>query len=386
MPTTVIPSSRQAESVDTYEYSVQKSLALLEGACKIDYQKCSELLKSSFDNSALTIKPSPNGFVHGAIAAYNNHHHLQLRPDDIWFAILGQISLYINSHAEELRGKFVDHKEKKELFVLSNATDRHLIDFGMFAKVMSNEIDKCMVDRDLKEWVMPAFSTTTKQDEVVASVLLMGSLREYFGYTCVMRCGLPSVTLLGEKADWEKILSRLDKLKEFGNEPTQFYARLRPVISRFILSFDEPNSDEVKSFWNRITHTCELGSGPIYYSGWISAFCFWNLKGRIQYLKHNPNIKNDGYSRARFGNPPEPLRLDGVVYDAINSNDFPPGYSSVPFKIDDNGEIIDAIIIAGSVGLKCTKSNAKKRHEDTISAETGWWVFETKPEEDTIME
>lgn len=29
-------------------------------------------------------------------------------------------------------------------------------------------------------------------------------------------CGIPSVTLEGEKSDWENLLLRIDKLKEFG--------------------------------------------------------------------------------------------------------------------------------------------------------------------------
>lgn len=366
MPVTIKPSGVCAEPINTRRDSVQNALALLEHACAKEYPKCSELLNTSFKDFTPAILPSPNGFVRGAVEAYNNHHNLELRPEDIWFAILSQIGLYINRHAEELRGKFVAHEEKKELIVVSDALNRQSIDFGLFATAMSNKIEENVVDPELKEWMMPAFSTTTNQDNVVASVLLMGSLQEYFQYTCYLRCGLPSVTLLGEKADWEKILGRLDKLKEFGPEPTLFYARLKPVISRFIMSFDNPDSVEVKSFWNRIANKCELGSGPVYYSGWISAFCFWNLEGRIAYNK----------------NAGSPLSLDGVVYDAINSADFPPGYASVPFKIKQRGQkTVDAIMVAGSVGLKCSKSTDSRRGVDTISPEIGWWAFETKSQE-----
>lgn len=34
-----------------------------------------------------------NGFVDTAISAYSNHHHLRIRPDDVWCAILSQLSL-----------------------------------------------------------------------------------------------------------------------------------------------------------------------------------------------------------------------------------------------------------------------------------------------------
>lgn len=374
MPVTIKPSGCQVESITTR--TVQTPLALLEGACKVEHQNCLELLESSFADLGPTTVPSLNGFVWSAINAYNNHHHLELRPEDVWFAILGQLSFYINRHAEELREKFVNHQDKKELVMISASKNRHSFDYRTFAEAMSKEIDGYLVDRDLKGWFMPAFSTTTEHDEVVASVLLMGSLQKYFGYTLVLRCGLPSVTLLGEKADWEKILSRLDKLKEFGYEPTQFCARLRPVISRFILSFEEPDSQEVKSFWNRIAHKLDLGSSPEYYSGWISAFCFWNLDGRIPCLERSASRS----SRGRFGDPPESLYLDGVAYDAIEANKFPPGYSSVPFKIDDNGNVMDAVLVAGSVGINCTRSPFG-RHKDTMSPKIGWWALVTKSDQ-----
>lgn len=381
MPVTVEPCDVQVNFV-SIRNAVQEPLDLLEGACKEEYQKCSKLLQYSFSGFAQTIKPSSNGFVRGAVEAYNNHHHLQLRPEDIWFAILSQISIYINHNPDEMRGKFVAHEGKKELVMITDEIHHHGIDFGPFAEFMSNEIEKYVVDPGLKDWVMPEFTTTTEQDMIVASVLLMGSLKEYFGYKCDMRCGLPSVTLLGERTDWEEILRRLDKLKEFGDEPTQFCALLRPVITRFILSFDDPDSNEVRRFWNRIAHKCELQSGPTFYSGWISAFCFWNLDGKIEHLKHNTNVEAE-FSRGRTQNPQEPLSLDGVVYHAINSNNFPPGYSSVTIKIDVNREIVYALMVAGSVGLNCTKSTVMQQHEDTISAETGWWIFEKKDDDDT---
>jgi len=54
---------------------------------------------------------------------------------------------------------------------------------------------------------------------------------------CCLDCSVPSVTLEGEKSDWESILARLDKLGEFGAEPTEWARMLRPIIHRFISAF-----------------------------------------------------------------------------------------------------------------------------------------------------
>ena len=48
---------------------------------------------------------------------------------------------------------------------------------------------------------------------------MMGTLQKYFSYKCTIHCGLPSVMSLGVKADWELLESKLEKLKEYGEEP-----------------------------------------------------------------------------------------------------------------------------------------------------------------------
>src|SRR5579859_5196226 len=43
------------------------------------------------------------GFVSNLIKAYNTHHHLVIRPDDVWIAILNVFQIYILNNAEKLR-------------------------------------------------------------------------------------------------------------------------------------------------------------------------------------------------------------------------------------------------------------------------------------------
>ena len=109
--------------------------------------------------------------------------------------------MYINKHAEELREKFVGHEGKKELEILHMA-NRYTLDWGIFAQDMGLLLEKNVVDPEMREWIMPTFTTTTENDKVVASILMMGAMQSYFTYKCTMRCGLPSVTLLGERTDW----------------------------------------------------------------------------------------------------------------------------------------------------------------------------------------
>lgn len=200
---TIRPAGHGANFVHRHNRPSNSPLDLAQTACPKEYNQCSELLGSSFgpELESTTISASSNGFVKSAIEAYNRHYRLRIRPDDVWFAILTQLSFYINAHAEELRGKFVAHEGKKELAVIFGSGNRYTVDYGDFAKRMTLEIEKNIVDPELREWALPVFTTTTDNDLVVASVLLMGVAQKYFNYTGIIKCGLPSVTLLGEKAD-----------------------------------------------------------------------------------------------------------------------------------------------------------------------------------------
>lgn len=130
-------------------------------------------------------------------------------------------------------------------------------------------------DPELRDWVTPSFSTTTETDvavAAVAAVLLMGAMQNYFSFKYRTRCGIPSVTLLGDVADWTATLDRLYRLDGLGSEPARFAEMLRPIIRHIILSFNDPHDASVLQFWNTIAHKESLASGETYLSGWITAF------------------------------------------------------------------------------------------------------------------
>lgn len=147
---------------------------------------------------------------------------------------------------------------------------------------MTEMIAKNVNDPELRDWVMPSFTTTTYSDKVVGSILFMGAMQKYFSFGMSVSCGLPSVTLMGVVEDWRDILGRLDKLDQLGEEPALFAKMRRPVLLHMVLSFENPTSDEVVHFWNIIVHRNRRGSGTDYLSGWLAAFCFWDEDGKAK--------------------------------------------------------------------------------------------------------
>jgi hypothetical protein len=347
----------------------------------------SSLPSSDFDEKH--ISATDNGLVWAAFFAYSHHHHLVLRPEDVWFAILSQLSFYINAHAEELRDHFVSHKGQKELEIV-RAGSISTVDFGEMARSMTGLIQNNIKDPRLQEWIMPSFSTTTDCDRTVAAILMMGTMKKYFTYLFSLTCGIPSVQLLGERKDWENMSTRLDYLTELGSEPEAFARLLRPVLRNLVASFDSPLSASTKQFWGSIAHEKSMGSGPDYLAGWITAFCFWNEDGKMLYdEKRYPGVG---------------CELEDVKYHCVDTDKIPVGFVSVPVTVNDNGMIHHTKMLAGSFGIEAKSSSVPKSDGsedpqaqgnstseegthaaglDTIQPVSGWFMYKVGDADDS---
>ncbi|KAI1118023.1 hypothetical protein F5Y14DRAFT_400861 [Nemania sp. NC0429] len=373
MPVTVRSASHPPRQWQ--DYAATSAGTLFEASCRDEAKRCKQIIQSSFGDLTATagITASSNGFLDAAISAYNRHHHLAIRPEDVWFAILTQLSFYINANAEDLRSLFVAHEGQKELEVVDIGTVQ-TADFGRLAVQMTGEIEKNVVDSGLRDWIMPNFTTTTQTDTITAAILMMGSMQKYFSYGGMLMCGIPSVTLLGEKADWVAMRQRLDKLPHFGQEAQQFSHLLTPVLDLFVRSFEKADDPEVVEFWSKIAHKENNGSGPTYLSGWLTAFCFWDVDGKLLY-----NDRAAG------------CEINGATYHKLDMADVPVGYVSVPVTVNDNGHEIKTRMVAGSVGIAASSSGEKLdkpqytpvKHEvgevtglDSLQPVSGWWMYE----------
>jgi hypothetical protein len=378
MPVTINPTGNRAREVSLKKMSTRKQL--LQGSCKDEYKKCERIVQSSFNHANLRdASPSNHGFVYACVEAYSKHHHLTIRPEDVWFAILSQLGVYINGNAEELRSIFVSHAGQEHLVVEST--------WEQFPEVIMNAMSKHMNDPDLPEWIKPDFSTTTQVDVTVACILMMGGMQQYFTYT-MTECGLPSVTLLGERNDWQRLLDKIDRIKGMSEQAAEFHSLLKPVLGYFVRSFDEPEASEVLSFWNRIAHWRYMGSGSTSLSGWITVFCFWDVKGRALCGRQEESPYN----------PPRSPRcdIDGTVYHLVAMNQIPSGYMGVPVAVRFSTKKYR--MVAGSVGIRCTSSGQPTDRSalgvgglgsaissttgpevaglDSLQPVSGWWIYE----------
>lgn len=403
-PISFYPTSHPAESFTEYDRLQVRSdevpsLVLLHAVAPEKSHLCNELLQTSLPTNLDAIRdiiPRRNGFVATVIEAYNNHRGLIVRPDDVWLAIMTQFSFFVNGHAETLRKVFVAHHGKREL-VVEPGGNRYTMDAGSMVHRMTTLMEEQIPDPFLREWIMPNFTTTTPADKTTCAIVMMGTMKDYLGYKFNLRCGIPKVTLEGEKKDWEAILHRLEHLKKYGIQTIAWYHLLRPILFRFVFAYDHPTHLDNLDFWNRIAHR-ELGSGPQWLSGWITAFCVFNERGQWQGNTLNEERIRE-HEPKKLLRPVDPLQLtpshfaavytvrerapylalDGFPYPTIEGEDVPCGYVCLDVMLDDHGEVMETMLIAGSVGAQICSTEKTELFRnglrDTVRPVSAWWYF-----------
>lgn len=339
MPVTIKTAPHSARKYPAYNFPDTAQTFFEENH---HYQESAEKLLSSSFVPKQSVRSLPNGFVNAVVEAYSHHYHLIIRPDDVWISIISLLSFYINAHAETLRKKFVTHDGKKKLELRLPPSTIQGIDWDYAGDGMIELMDEHLVDKDLKEWITPDFTTTTRTDKTVSAILMMACMKSYFEYRFRLLCGIPSVTLEGTKEDWLKIQKRLEKLDTWGEETTAWHRMLKPILKKFISAFDgEVDND----FWGHIVTKEHFGSGTRTLGGWITAFCAFSVRGRFI-----ESFRKDNRGWTRVGTP---YVLNGVTYPIIDDLDVPSGSAAVDVTIID---VFDkewpSILIAGNMGMK----------------------------------
>ena len=285
-----------------------------------------------------------NGFVNTVTDAYNYHQNLQLRPDDIWIAIMTQFSIYVNANSEELRSTFVAHEGQKTVTVTQEAF-LDTADYSKLALDMMEQLKLHISDPLLADWIVPNFSTTEENDIVIGSAVMMSTLKSYFKYRYQLLCGIPEITLLGTTTDWKNIYDRAKRLRLFGDQCSKWVEILLPILEQF----HETSKGNIDvEFWKKICSYYSEGSGSDYVSGWITVFCVFGDKGRWQGeigTSFERMVCKEGYPR----NIPSSWEKQKIVseYPRIDTDDIPSGYVTMPIIIDDNGMEHKSIMFAG---------------------------------------
>jgi hypothetical protein len=319
----------------------------LNRVVNVDIIQCSKRCDADACYSA------PSGLVSTIVAAYNSHHELVLRPDDVWQAVLTQLSFYIQANAEELRDRFVNFEGKQQLTVYSSGT-LFTANFGDMAREMvDSQISQNIKDPSVASWLLPSFTTTTPNDRIVASVSVMATLQAYFAYKFRLCCGIPRVTLQGSPHDWRQLRAKINRLPDYDlgdRRMSEWHALLVPVLDEFVQA-SEGHRD--LKFWDKVCCHVGGGSGPTYLSGWVTVFAVFSTKG-------------EWMASERAGEWPK-----------VDTQDLPAGSVSVPVLVDDNGFEYHTQMIAGQLGFDVVGDDGK-----AVQPRSDWFI--AMPKTDTF--
>jgi hypothetical protein len=222
------------------------------------------------------------------------------------------------------------------------AGNRYTVPHDEFIKRMTDKIHENLIDPEVRNWILPNFTTTTEDDFITCGVVLMSSLKKYFTYTERISCGIPFVTLMGSVEDWEKLRVKAQRLKNY--ELTNWVEILDPILVQFIEAKKGNQNDD---FWSQmVNHLGGMASGPTYTSGWISAFSVFNADGKWQ------------AESSHYGKPSE--------WPLIDIQDIPLGVVEVDVLIDDNGLHFNSTLFAGHMATQVLDDGF------TIQPKSGW--------------
>jgi hypothetical protein len=255
-----------------------------------------------------------------------------------------------------MRDQFVKHKGTMELDTGVIAGTFAALDVPKMSRAPTCLVEEHLIDKMIWTWLIPDFSTTTDNDVAVASMTMLATFKKFFTYRSQTGCGFPSVTLLGE--------TRLDLLpsEKYGPEITVWAKLLVPILDRFVSTFDNPDSSDLKSFYLRVAHSSPNKSGRTpTYNGWITAFSYFDTFGQ----------RNCGERRLSE----EPYVLDGQQYPSIAKDSITSGMVEVPVTVMawDQHLRYETVVVAGSVGMEVLEDGDEGTR---VQSRSGWSMIE----------
>ena len=236
------------------------------------------VVKTSFEKDQMAYMGVDNLYK-CMVMAYADHRPLVLSPDMVWLIISQGFAGYVNAHSEEMRDQLVYHEGKMDIQVLSA---KDVLSPGADWEKLLKDFSASIAQHtkgDVADLMVADFSTTGSTERVASQITLMETVKSYFTFwDFAVACGIPSITLKGTPADWEKVLEKARRLSKYKGLET-WSKDLERVLAEFVKASEgEPD----QKFWqdmikkNRVKHLTKGGGcGPdvsTKLDGWFLTF------------------------------------------------------------------------------------------------------------------
>jgi|HubBroStandDraft_6_1064221.scaffolds.fasta_scaffold151347_3 hypothetical protein len=279
--------------------------------------------------------------------AFSEHYPLVLSPDALWITIAQGVAHHMAIHGERLRSRFVAHQGQLRLtfeaigWVDGSPENPWADAFADWAAEIRDHVGP-----ETHDLLMCDFTTTGPLERSVSQIVMMDIFQRYFQYEACCVCGIPTITLEGSPADWQRLADKAAGLSKFDLD--WWLAHLLPVCEQFVRA---SRGDVDRSFWQRICKLREEYGGDVI-NGWIAElFPYLQGDARGECTKRNPIFET------------------GKGFQALHA---PTGLSRVPFTwrnaLSGRKKYMEAL--GGLVGV------AQDPQSHALCPKVGWAVRE----------
>jgi len=316
----------------------------------------------------------PNG-VHPLLSAvgraFADHRPLVLSPDAVWLTIAQGLAQHVRLNAEQLRSRLVGHagRECLEVALLGPMPD----DAASWEQVVALSARQLAAEVEEAALFVCDFSTSTQVERTASQVLLLDAYSPYFTYWMKHVCGIPTITLTGTVADWQRIRERLDQLPRFGLDTWR--ASLVPIIDQFVRA---ACGEADVAFWQRIYNPDDAYGGAII-TGWVVRLYPYLLDvGMID--RPNPMLDLP-IDEPRNLTDPASRRRTTYRGPGVRSDDIPATLSRVVLKVNDqvSGDNRAVALHAGLLAVA-------QRTDGALEPVAGWHLAPAIPDIDDVAD
>ena len=197
--------------------------------------------------------------------AFSKHRPLVLSPDAVWITIAQGVAHHMLIHGERLRPQLVAHQGKIDLvfecrdWVEGSPENPWGEAFDLWAGQIRQHVGARIHDA-----LVCDFSTSGPVERTASQIVMMDIFERYFHYALYCICGIPSVTLEGTPADWERLANKVEALEVFDLD--WWLEHLRPICDQFVRA---SRGDVDLKHWRGICKLREEYGGHII-NGWVA--------------------------------------------------------------------------------------------------------------------
>ena len=200
---------------------------------------------------------------------WGDHGGLVITPDLLWQLAFSEFVKIVVAHPEEFRKYFTTSQEKQDIIVMGPLPIETFI-----TSLIAGVKEKSPFDVSR---ITPEFTTSTGFSYLTSCALTLECVSQYYDY-CMYMCGFPSITVKGDRKDWEKLykawysvanmmLDVAEKFPQLKDNGEWAWNLLMFLSDKLLMNLED------QDFWSNMYIGEKCGSGSDFYvSGWITKF------------------------------------------------------------------------------------------------------------------